>query len=304
MAKPSHQRETERRFVRSDDPQLTPEANRLLTEEVQAVVGAEEVVVPKGTPDRSQEPHGRRSPWVANLVANRQLIIVTLAMALVVGGIIGLTTGAYWAVVVALALHAVGTLIVTTGAIQLTTQTEHVGPEVAARLEEEGVSDPDRVLTELVEDFTGTREAGGVPEVLSSGNNERTTGATQEPARAAMEQRTAMTPTSGRSPVSGEGSAVEFLPWWVVLGVSVLSVVFALISGGEMWALPAIVVPIGVGWVLLQRFMAKGPGSAADADRPTGDEGSARRRLLPIGAFVVAGVIWLMIVLGWIADLL
>ncbi len=38
--------ETERRFVRSEDPELTPEANRLLTEDLREVVGRDEVEGP------------------------------------------------------------------------------------------------------------------------------------------------------------------------------------------------------------------------------------------------------------------
>ena len=40
-------------------------------------------------------------------------------------------------------------------------QTEHLWPEVAHRLEEEGVADPDRLFAALLEDFTGQRTAGG-----------------------------------------------------------------------------------------------------------------------------------------------
>src|SRR3954471_16186919 len=85
--------ETERRFVRSEDPSLTPEANRLLTDEVRAVIGKDEVEVAVGTPHRSTERHARHSPLVATLVANRPILIVSFLAAIVVGGIISLTTG-------------------------------------------------------------------------------------------------------------------------------------------------------------------------------------------------------------------
>src|SRR4051794_12137455 len=147
--------ETERRFVRSEDPSLTPEANRLLTDEVRAVIGKDEVEVPVGTPHRSAERHAGHSPFVATLASNRPLLIVSFLAAIVVGGIISLVTGWYVAVLLAVGLHALATMLVAAGAVQLTTQVEHVGPETAARLEEEGVADPDRVLTELVEDFAG-----------------------------------------------------------------------------------------------------------------------------------------------------
>src|SRR3978361_1792330 len=93
--------ETERRFVRSEDPELTPEANRLLTEELKEVVGRDEVEVPRDTPRRAQESHATRSPLMATLITNRPLIIVSLLAAVVVGGIVSIATGFYVAVLLA-----------------------------------------------------------------------------------------------------------------------------------------------------------------------------------------------------------
>jgi hypothetical protein len=287
-------RETERRFVRSEDPNLTPEANRLLTEEVREVIGRDEVEVPRDTPRRAEETHATRSPLMATLISNRPLIIVTLLAAIVVGGIISIATGFYVAVLLAVGLHALATLLVAAGAIQLTTQVEHVAPETAARLEQEGVADPDRVLTELVEDFAGARDAGGVPEVISAGNNERSNQANDDPAAAMLEQRTAMTPQSRPGESAGEGSAIAFLPWWVVIGVMVISVV-AVPFFSQGWVAPLILVPLGLGWMALQRWMAHS--DSARSDRAPGDSLTARRRLLPIAIFVVAGAVWFMLVM-------
>jgi hypothetical protein len=285
---------TERRFVRSEDPGLTPEANRLLTEEVREVVGADEVEVPAGTPHRSTDRHGGRSPLVATLIANRPLVIVSLLAAIVVGGIISLTTGYYVAVLLAVGLHALCTMLVAAGAVQLTTQVEHVGPETAARLEQEGVGDPDRVLTELVEDFAGAQQAGGMTEVISSGNNERTVEAGDDPARAMLEQRTAMTPQARPGPSAGEGSAIALLPWWVVVGVMVVSVV-AIPFFSQGWVLPLVIVPLGLAWMAMQRWMARA--ESARSSRSTGDTAGAQRRFAPITIFVVVGVIWFMLIL-------
>jgi fatty acid desaturase len=286
--------ETERRFVRSEDPALTPEANRLLTDELREVVGRDKVEVPRDTPRRAQEAHATHSPLVATLVSNRPLIIVTLLAALVVGGIVSIATGWYVAVLLAVGLHALATLLVAAGAIQLTTQVEHVAPETAARLEQEGVADPDRVLSQLVEDFAGATQAGGVPEVLGSGSNERTTTAEDDPARDMLEQRTALTPQSRPGPSAGEGSAIALLPWWVVVGVMVVSVV-AVPFFAQGWLVPLILIPIGLAWMALQRWMAHA--DRARSDRPLGDTADARRRLLPIAVFVVAGAVWFMLVM-------
>jgi hypothetical protein len=285
---------TERRFVRSEDPNLTPEANRLLTEEVREVVGRDEVEVPRDTPRRAEEPHATHSPLMATLVSNRPLIIVTLLAALVVGGIVSIATGWYVAILLAVALHALATLLVAAGAIQLTTQVEHVAPETAARLEQEGVADPDRVLGQLVEDFSGATGAGGVSEVIGSGNNERTTTAEDDKATNMLEQRTAMTPQASPGPSAGEGSAVALLPWWVVIGVMVVSVV-AVPFFAQGWVAPLIVVPIGLGWMALQRWMEHA--DSARSERGTGDSATARRRLVPIAVFVVTGVVWFMLMM-------
>jgi hypothetical protein len=55
-----HDDELEVREVRSDDPSLSQEANRLLTEELREAVGADRVRVPRGTPRKSERSHGGR----------------------------------------------------------------------------------------------------------------------------------------------------------------------------------------------------------------------------------------------------
>ncbi|HWC28075.1 MAG TPA: hypothetical protein VG474_15905, partial [Solirubrobacteraceae bacterium] len=280
---------------------LSPEANELLTHELREAIGSDEVEVPEDVPDRSEDAHATRPRFVATLVSNRALLIVTFLSALVIGGIVALVTGEYWAVVVALGLHAVGTLVVTAGTMALTTETEHVDPAVAARLEEEGVSDPDRVLSELIEDYAGARQARGVPEVVATGHNERATAPEQDQARASVEQRSAITPTSGDAPPAGSDSAVAALEWWIVAGLAVVSVGLAAIVGGDLWALPAIFLPLAAGWIALQYWMARG---RTTPERPTAEGESAQRTLLPISAFIVAGVIWFVLVIGWIGGLI
>jgi hypothetical protein len=53
--------ETEVREVVSDDPSLSPEANRILTEEAREAVGADRVRVPRDKPHAERERHGDRS---------------------------------------------------------------------------------------------------------------------------------------------------------------------------------------------------------------------------------------------------
>ena len=294
MADDRRTAQTERRFARErKDPSISPEAERLLTAELREATGRPDAELPADAPRRLREGPDH-SPFVANLVSNRQLILVGFLAAVVVGGIIALTTGWYVAVLLAVALHALATLAVTAGVIQLTTEVEHVAPETAAALEEEGVADPDRVLTQLVEDVADEDQAGGVPEVVGSGNNERTVRAGDDPVRSTLEQRTAMTPQSSPGPSAGERSAIALLPWWLVIGVVAVSIA-AVPAFAQGWLVPAILIPIGLGWIALQRWMAHDARSRSD--RAPGDEAAARRRLLPIAAFVVIGAVWLMLIL-------
>lgn len=127
---PQHRPSTEEREVRSDHQDLSPEANRLLTEELREAIGSDTVQVPAGTPRRGTDRPQAGSPLAATLASNRPLLIITLVAAVAVGAAVSLATGNWWAVVAMVAVHAVGTLVVATAALQLTTQTEHASPEV------------------------------------------------------------------------------------------------------------------------------------------------------------------------------
>jgi hypothetical protein len=262
--------QTERRFVRSDDPNLSAEANAALTEELQQAVGAEYVSMPGDAPDPATAERSDDSAAKATVFSLRPLFIVTLLAALTVGAVISLSTGSWWALVVATGVHALGTMVVASGAIQLTTQIEHASPQTTARLEEEGVADPDRVLSDLVEEYTGEGESSPAAGVISAGD----TGS-----RTPAAQRRAMTPGV---PASGDGSVVAALPWFVVTGVTLVALVAAVVEGGKLWVAPAIVVPLGAAWIALDRYLS----SATEQQRSPGP-----RRLLVVGGCVVAGVV-------------
>lgn len=144
---------TTRRDVRSEEPSLSPEANRILTDELRKAVGSDTVEVPADRPRRSREAAGGRSGPTVLLATHRLAVGITFFAALVVGGIVALATGSWWLLLVPIALHAVGTLAVAALALELTTKTEHASPEATARLEQEGVADPDALLTDLVDEL-------------------------------------------------------------------------------------------------------------------------------------------------------
>jgi hypothetical protein len=105
MGKDDH-RQTERRFVRSDDPNLSAEANAALTAELQQAVGAQSVSMPADAPDPATAERAGDSASKATAVSLRPVFIITLLVALTVGAIVTLTTGSWWALVGALAVHA------------------------------------------------------------------------------------------------------------------------------------------------------------------------------------------------------
>ena len=107
----SNDNETEVREVVSDDPSLSPEVNRILTEEVREV-GAARVRVPGEKPHVERERHGDHSSIGEAFSANRILIAITFFALVVVGAIVALATGSWWAVVLAATVHALGTFVV------------------------------------------------------------------------------------------------------------------------------------------------------------------------------------------------
>jgi hypothetical protein len=295
-----HHAKTVRRQVRSQDPSLSPEANRILTDELQQVVGAEHVEVPASAPDGREERHGDHGPFAAALLANRVMIAISLAVLVTVGVILSLISGTWWALVAACAVHATGTLLIAGFAIHMTTEVEHVDPTTAARLQDEGVGDPDRVLTELAEQFAGGETATGAAEVVSTGSNDNRADPDAEPARALREQRAVMTPDARRSRPAGSGSVIGLMPVALVAGLLVVTLIAAIAEGGLVWSVPAIVWAAAAVWLLLvlrvdgraeERAAAAGEQLGGGPDRRHGDTATAARtRLLPTIAVVVIGV--------------
>jgi hypothetical protein len=183
-------RRTERRTVRSRDPSLSPQANRVLTEELRAVTGDETVQVPVDRPHPDRGRHGGRRGLVVGLVSNRLAIAMTFLGALVVGAVVSLATGSWWFLLLALAVHAVATIAIVGLILGMTTETEHLSPTAAALLEDEGVSDPDGVFSDLVEEFSEEdRGHADRREAPSDG----------DAADAATDQRSSITPSQDPS---------------------------------------------------------------------------------------------------------
>jgi hypothetical protein len=145
--------EFERRVVRSADPSLSDEANRLLTGELREIVGREVVDVPVGRADPADAVHTHRRRLVAMLIAARFGIGFVLIGVACVLGVIGLVWNTTAALVAAVVVLIAGTLAFLSLFMDLVSETEHPAPETAALLQAEGVGDPDRLLEDLVEEF-------------------------------------------------------------------------------------------------------------------------------------------------------
>lgn len=248
----------EDREVRAADPQLSPETNARLTQELREVIGADHVQVPV---DRAHGSRGELSPQhdlSAFLSLNRLTITFVLGVAMVVGGVISLTTGSWWFLALAMGLHGLGTMSVYLISFRITAITEHPSPSVAAAMAEEGVRSPDARFSQMVDEFRAEPEPT-VGDILSAGYNERTVAAIEAPARAGAEQGSAWTPTAMPSASAPSGGPDAIISGFAIT-LLILSIVLpAAMGGGWLWLTLAVMAPICVGWFVLQATMLRHP---------------------------------------------
>jgi hypothetical protein len=300
-------RDLEVREVVSEDPSLSPDANRILTEEARAAVGADRVRVPRDTPHTERDRHGEHSGFGEALAANRVLIAITFFALLVVGAIAALATGSWWAVVVAAVIHAIGTFVVLSTLASAARQTEHVSPTAAAKLAEEGVADPDATLSDLVEEYSGIDSGDGSAEMVTTGRNEQPSDPLEDPARAATEQRTANTPAGVPTRPAGTGSGIDrFMPKGVVAALMVVAVVVGALApliGIRFLIVPAIGLPLGAIWLLLQaRMSGRREEEAGSAGERSSSAPASRLRVLAIMALTIVAVAAFVVLMGWVSG--
>jgi hypothetical protein len=299
------------REVRADDPRLTPEANQLLTDELRDAIGRDRVLLPADQADVAGRVDGSgHRKLVSVLAGSRMLLAITFLALVIVGVIVSLATGSWWAVVAAAGVHALGTLLVGTLALRVSTEVEHVAPATAARLTDEGVADPDRALSDLVEQYAPTDDAHGAAEVVSTGHNRITASPDEDPLRAGVEQQSAMTPAGSPVGPSGDAGAPALLPILAVAGSVLVGVGSAIAIGGwPAWLAAAMLVGASLGWLALVRHMdgrgeEEGAGASGPDRRPGDDRGGRRKRLLPVIALVVPAVVAGVILVGLIGGYL
>jgi hypothetical protein len=245
----------EERTVLAEDPELSSETNERLTAELRDVVGTDRVEVPADRPHASRGEHPQQHGLAATLNMHRLQVVRATAIVLTFGAVVSLITGKWWLLPLAAGVHALGTMVVTITIIRMTTISEHPSPDVAAAMAEDGVRNPDEHFSRMVEEFRQEPERG-TSEVLSPGHNEREAPADSDPAEASAEQSSAMTPTSQPSRPAGEGGAPDLVIWSTVASLFIVSIVLpAAGGGGWMWLLPAVMLPLLIGWVVFQRMM-------------------------------------------------
>lgn len=259
------------RPVRSADPSLSPEANRVLTEELREAVGSDRVRSDERR--EPQRPHAEihaRGDVAAALSANRLALGLIGGVLLVTGVIATVATGSLWALFAAVGVHAVVTVVVVMWFLRTTMIVEHMDPAKAAVLEEEGVADPDLLLTALAEDYRAGEQR----------------------------ERTQMTPASEPTrPDPGD----DVVGWGLLLTALVASLAIPLVIGGQgIWLLPAIVVPLCVAWVVGQ-FVTRRR-SQALGDRRGAPAGQSALSVSTLAVLTGVGLVAFMVAVTFAFD--
>jgi hypothetical protein len=125
--------------------------NREMREEVEAAVGHP---VDQEAVDRTLagESHSNAGTFISE---NKLLLGVTLAGAVVVGVILSLALDSVIFLVLAVLVHWLATTAVMVVTMRMTTEFDKPDPRAVARLEEEGVADPERALNDAVRNVGG-----------------------------------------------------------------------------------------------------------------------------------------------------
>jgi hypothetical protein len=142
-----------RRRVVVNDPRLSEASNRLLSEQARAVVGTDWVNVPVSRSHPSQGGLSLSAGPILNVTNNRVLIRSMLTSAMVIGAIVALTGGSWWLLPLAVIVLCVATASIVGMVLGMLKATEHPSPECAAALQADGVRDPDRLLSAIVNEF-------------------------------------------------------------------------------------------------------------------------------------------------------
>jgi Flp pilus assembly protein TadB len=262
--------------VEVHDEKLSGRANEILTEEVREALQTDEVEVSESHADElgRADLSATSQTMTSVLWESRVLVGVSFFTAIVVGAILALVTGEWWAILIAEAVHFVATLIVTYLAIQSSTNVDKPSADHVEALEEEGVRDPEETLNNAIQEFAGDGEDRGKKVVRP--NDAGRAGA---PGGAALDQQGAMTPSSAATeapenedPKAGnrDEPSPALMPIVLYGALIVLCFVIPIVTGvSALWVTPAIAVPVIVVALLVHlKWFANEAHSEAQADAP------------------------------------
>ena len=143
----------ERRSVRSEDPSLSDDANRRLTEELRATVGADEVEVPVDRPHHESESHAKGSATrggLRNLGLFAGIVVIAAGIALLLAAA---NSGDWGIAILAFLLDLAGLALVLRMVLGMTAEHKKPSPTLEAKLEAEGVANPEAMESQLAEEF-------------------------------------------------------------------------------------------------------------------------------------------------------
>jgi hypothetical protein len=174
-------------------------ARELLLEELKEAVGEDavresEVDVEAALASRPRSVRGA-------FVSSRLLLLVTGAALLATGVIVSLATASWVWFGVALAVHALLSGVVVVSALATATQVEKPAPTTVTTLEAEGVSDPEGVLNDLVEQVAGQEQGSRLTRALHDDGG--VADGHQHHPSAAASQQSATTPASEPTKTAG-----------------------------------------------------------------------------------------------------
>lgn len=147
----------------------------------------------------AREALERPAPTLAHWLREQQLLIaITVGMALVLGAIISIALGSWIFTVLALVVHGVATVVVGYIVLRVTSEVEKPDPRTVARLQHEGVDDPEAKLNRAIQAH-GSAEGDRV-------RREFAVDADDEQSEAAAQQ-VSITPSSEETELVGPGES-------------------------------------------------------------------------------------------------
>jgi Na+-transporting methylmalonyl-CoA/oxaloacetate decarboxylase gamma subunit len=195
----SEDERTVRQRVEVEDPEFSPRANEILTDEVRESLGTDEVEVPADRADSlGREDLAASGATVSSKLMRSRMVIGMIGAALLIVGLITtLATGSWVFLVITFLAFAVALGVVTMGAIESTTNVEQPSPERVEELEAEGVDDPEEVLNTAIRSYSGA-QASATDEATDSDEGSDDTGSRpfESPGTGTVQQQSAQTPSS------------------------------------------------------------------------------------------------------------